>query len=246
MSVQSRLITHDPQRRTTGALSKLVALQRSGRLKWAIEGQVGNWIATVGQALGSERLMFNYFMFSGFHRGALETAPHAVEGLLKLIPTPRSAIDYGSGTGVYLHELAQRGVEVRGYEHSARARAVARKLYGIETLPFDLRDFPGDDTQYDISLCIEVAHYLPPALGERLVELCANSAPRVLFSAAHPGQHGFGHVNARPKDYWIRLFEAHGFALNAPATAGLEQFLRERLTRGMWLAQNACVLERTA
>ena len=226
------------------AFGKIAALHRSGLLRLAIEGEIGNWIATVGQSIRSERLMFNRFMFSGFHRGALETAPAAVEALLRTCPDVRSVIDYGCGTGVYLHELAKRGIRVKGYEYSARARAVARDRYGIHVAPFDLNDFAGDPGQYDLSLCIEVAHYLPPALGDRLVERCATNVRRVMFSAAHHGQHGFGHINAQPREYWIERFKAHGFRLDAGTTEGLVAHLRKTLTRGFWLADNVFLMER--
>jgi SAM-dependent methyltransferase len=228
------------------ALGKIAALHRSGLLKLAVEGQIGNWIATVGQAVGSERLMFNHFMFSGFHRGALETAPAAVEALLRFLPETRSVIDYGCGTGVYLNELARRGLSVKGYEYSARARAVARDRYGLELAPFDLSNFAGDSGHYDLSLCIEVAHYLPPALGDRLVELCSTNVRRALFSAAHPGQHGFGHTNPQPQVYWIERFKARGFRLDAGATEGLRSHLRQTLKRGFWLADNVFLVERAS
>jgi len=230
----------------SGALAKIAALHRSGLLKLAVEGQIGNWIATVGQAVGSERLMFNHFMFSGFHRGALETAPAAVEALLRICPQVRSVVDYGCGTGVYLHELARRGIAARGYEYSARARAVARARYGIDVEPFDLNRFEADARAYDLSLCIEVAHYLPAALGDRLVELCTTHVPRALFSAAHPGQHGFGHVNAQPREYWIERFKARGFRLDPGATEGLRTHLKQTLTRGFWLADNVFLMERSS
>lgn len=226
------------------ALGKIAALHRSGHLRLAVEGQVGNWIATFGQAIGSERLMFNYFMFSGFHRGALETAPAAVDALLRACPDLRSVVDYGCGTGVYLHELAKRGISVQGYEYSARARAVAKQLYRIDVAPFDLNHFPCDAASYDLSLCIEVAHYLPPALGDRLVDLCAANVRRALFSAAHPGQHGFGHVNAQPREYWIERFQKRGFRLDAAATENVRAYLRQTLKRGFWLADNLFLMER--
>jgi len=141
-------------------------------------------------------------------------------------------------------EFAKRGVKVKGYEYSARARAVAHNVYGIDVLSFDLNNFIGDSSGYDLSLCIEVAHYLPPTLGDRLVELCATNVSHALFSAAHPGQHGFGHVNAQPRDYWIDRFRSHGFRLNERATDALGQHLHQRLKRGFWLAENVFLLER--
>jgi len=223
---------------------KLRDLYRSGRLRMAVEGQVGNWIAAVGERLGSEKLMFNSFMFSGFHRGALETAPAATASLLSMYPELRTAVDLGCGTGVYMHELASRGVDVIGFEYSARARQVAAQLYGVKVLPFDLHDFAGPGRISDLCVCIEIAHYLPPALGDALVGHCARGAPLVMFSAAHPGQHGYGHINAQPRSYWIERFKRQGLRFNQAATQRLERELRSRLQRGFWLADNVCLFDR--
>ena len=84
------------------------------------------------------------------------------------------------------------------------------------------------------------------ALGERLVELCTTHVPRALFSAAHPGQHGFGHVNAQPRGYWIERFKARGFRLDPGATEGLRTHLKQTLTRGFWLADNVFLMERSS
>lgn len=234
------------QRRPGGLVPRLVRLLREGRLGLAVKGEIGSWISALGEQVGSDRLIFNRLIYSSFHRGALETAPAAVEGLLALYPTLRSAVDLGCGTGVYLNELRRRGLDTVGYEYSAHARNAARRLYAVEARPFDLRDFAGVDRGYDICLCIEVAHYLPPAMGDLLVEHCARAAPRVMFSSAHPGQGGYGHVNAQWRDCWVARFEAQGCRLNEPATARLEAHLRGCLARGLWLADNICLLERNA
>ncbi|MCC6682539.1 MAG: class I SAM-dependent methyltransferase [Phycisphaeraceae bacterium] len=223
---------------------KFARLRREGRLGLAVRGQIGNLVSAVGERVGSQPLIFNRLTFSMFHRGALETAPAAVEGLLALYPQLRTAVDLGCGTGVYLHQLQNRSLEVFGYEHSAHARAAARRLYGLPVQPFDLNDFPGVERACDLCLCIEVAHYLPPALGDRLVQHCARCAPLVMFSSAQPGQHGYGHINAQPPQYWINRFHQLGFCLHESRTDQLRQFIRQNIRRGFWLANNLCLLER--
>lgn len=62
----------------------------------------------------------------------------------------------------------------------------------------------------DLALCLEVAEHLWPADGVNLVaKLC--TAPVVVWSAAIPGQGGFGHVNEKWPSYWARLFEERGY-----------------------------------
>ena len=65
-----------------------------------------------------------------------------------------------------------------------------------------------------------------------------------MFSSAHPGQHGFGHINAQPRQYWIDRFQAHGMRFNRAATEHMADALRQRLERGFWLADNVCLFDR--
>ncbi len=44
-----------------------------------------------------------------------------------------------------------------------------------------------------------------------LVDWLVSCSRKVVFSAAIPGQVGKGHVNTRLPDYWIKLFNKHGF-----------------------------------
>ncbi len=223
---------------------KLIRLRREGRLRLALEGEVGNWLSALGERLGWQNLVFNRFTFSMYHRGALDTAPSAVTCLLSLYPALRIVVDLGCGTGVYLHEFEVRGVETIGYEHSARARRQAERLYGLKVRPFDVQEFKGVGRLADACLCIEVAHYLPPSLANLLVQHCARSAPLVIFSAAQPGQGGYGHVNAQPREYWIERFAALGYRLNVSTSSRLQDHLRTHLKRGFWLAANVCLFER--
>lgn len=222
-------------------IEKIRRLQRAGTLGLAVKGEIGGWVSTLGERLGSDRLVYNAWTYAGFHRAALEAAPTMVAGILELCPDVRSAVDLGCGTGVYVREFLARGIDAKGYEYDARARRRAREELGIDIAPFDLRDFAGTGRRADLAMSLEVAEHLPPELGDRLVATCCSSAPRIVFSAAHPGQPGQGHINMQPKEYWIERFQGHGFGFDAPKTAALQTYLRTRLVRGFWLAENVGV-----
>ena len=223
---------------TIAVIEKVRRLQRAGTLGLAVKGEIGDWISTLGERLGSDRLVYNAWTYAGFHRAALEAAPTMVAGILELWPEIRSAVDLGCGTGVYVRELRARGVDVRGYEYDAKARRIAREKLDIEIAPFDLRAFVGTGRRTDLAMSLEVAEHLPPELGDRLVAACCSSAPRVVFSAAHPGQRGQGHINLQPREYWIERFRRHDFVFDTRKTEALQAYLRARLVRGFWLAEN--------
>jgi SAM-dependent methyltransferase len=219
-------------------IQKIRRLYASGTLGLAIKGEVGSWISTLGSRLGSERIIYNSWTFAGFHRTALEASPAMVRGILEQFPTVRSAADFGCGTGAYVAEFRRHGVAAVGFEYSPRARRMAREAFGLEIEPFDLTAFtPGSQT-FDLAVSFEVAEHMAPELGDRLVSVCCAHAPLVVFTAAHPGQPGQGHINLQPKTYWIEQFSRHGFRFDEAATKRLESYLRSNLIRGFWLADN--------
>ena len=213
-------------------------------LGMAIRGQFGSYISRLGDGLQSPGLIYNSWTLDSFHRLALEAAPTVVDGVMKMYPNIRSAVDWGCGTGPYVAEFIQRGVACEGYEYLQKVRDVGKKRLGLDCHSFDLASpEPWDGSQYDLAISIEVAEHLPPELGERLVDVCTKSAQLVVFSAAVPGQGGQGHVNEQPPEYWRDRFERRGFIHREDRTAALAEHLRENLIRAFYLARNMMVFE---
>jgi SAM-dependent methyltransferase len=225
-------------------IQKIRRLYGSGTLGLAIKGEIGSWISTLGSRLGSERFVYNPWTFAGFHRAALEASPTMVEGILGLFPRVRTAADFGCGTGAYVAEFRKHGVTAVGFEYSPRAREMAREAFGLDIEPFDLTVFGAAKAVFDVAVSFEVAEHMRPELGDRLVSVCCAHAPLVVFTAAHPGQPGQGHINLQPKSYWIDQFARHGFAFDEVATKRLEGYLRANLIRGFWLADNLGVYQK--
>lgn len=224
-------------------IRKLRRLYNSGTLRLAIEGEFGRWLSYFGEKIDTERIIYNSWNYKGFHRSALENAPALAHGILTLFPDIKSVVDLGCGTGVYVSEFRRRGVHAEGYEHSETARNIAFKLLQLELKPFDLSTFTSIDRKFDLSISIEVAEHLTEHKGKRLVDLCIGHAPLVVFSAAHPGQPGQGHINLWPKSYWIKQFGLRGFRFDESKTRDLESYLRANLIRGFYLADNVGVYE---
>jgi SAM-dependent methyltransferase len=220
--------------RESSAWTEIGRLHAEGELRFAVAGTLGNWIAAFGERIGVPALAFNRLRFADWHHRSLETAPVAVEGLLALYPTMRTAIDLGCGTGVYVNEMRQRGLRAVGYERSRHARRRAKRAFALDLRPFDISRFDAGGMTYDICLCLEVAHYLTPSMAERLVLHCAQTAARVAFSS--PRKCKAGAISNR--EHWIERFAAHRMRFCAAETAILERQLRAHLTRNLWLAEN--------
>ena len=161
-------------------------------------------------------------------RSAKAIVPHLIELL-----DPSSVIDVGCGTGSWLYEFAERGVDVRGVDnaslYNAQLQIPRDKVYGHDlTKPFKL------DRQFDLVSCLEVAEHLPHSCSEQIVENLTALGPVVLFSAAIPHQGGINHINEQWPEYWVERFAARGYRV--------VDCIRERIWKdenvAYWYAQN--------
>ena len=95
----------------------------------------------------------------------------------------------------------------------------------------------------DVAYCLEVAEHLTPELGDRLVTFLTLVASRVVFSAAHPGQGGAGHINEEPREYWTARFLRRGFGERIDLTRQLRSAVVARGVGGAWFPTNLAVYE---
>lgn len=160
--------------------------------------------------------------------GASTASARVIAGSLVREFAPRSVVDVGCGTGALLEALRAQGLPAaRGLEKSAHALARCRAA-GLEVAAFDLTA-PGAGSAgppADLAVSLEVAEHLPPSCAGSFVALLCSLAPRVVITAAPPGQPGTHHVNEQPPAYWIELFEARGMRHDPEATVRLQSAWR--------------------
>lgn len=139
-------------------------------------------------------------------RVAAESAVATLPIIFSLLPTTRTVIDIGCGTGAWIREAQRLGRAGIGVDHQIpdALRVIPLKSY----LDVDLT-YGYPCSGFDLAICLEVAEHLPPESAVPLVNGLAR-AQAVLFSAATPGQPGVGHINCQPHDYWHGLFLTHG------------------------------------
>jgi SAM-dependent methyltransferase len=220
-----------------GFASRVAQLHQEGELRFAVAGTVGNWIArAAGGASAVPVVALNPLRFIDWHHRSLDTAPAFVDTLLALYPRTKRVVDFGCGTGAYVSELRLRQVEVVGYERSRYARHVARRVFGLQLERFDIERFDGRDATYDVCLCLELAHYLPPAPATALVSHCARASRFVAFSVP-PSSHG-------GTDRWIAAFAAVGMQFRQAETKEFSARLQRHLKRNTWLADHLRLFSR--
>lgn len=137
---------------------------------------------------------------------ARRVVPHIVRWL-----GPSSVVDVGCGEGAWLAAFAAAGCSVVGVdgEHVDKERLlVPPEAFVVHDLEQPIRLAE----RFDLAVSLEVAEHLTPARAEGFVDDLVGLSSRVLFSAATPGQGGYGHVNEQPHTYWVRLFEDRGYA----------------------------------
>jgi hypothetical protein len=158
--------------------------------------------------------VYDAAFFRDVERITAESAAAAVPHILALVPTTR-VIDVGAGEGHWVEQFAARGCNILAVDGPHVDRRRLRVPPGAFVAHDLRRRLPTALSRWDadLVLCLEVAEHLPAWRGPGLIREICELAPRIVFSAASPGQGGRGHVNEQDSDYWIALFEDCGFAI---------------------------------
>jgi SAM-dependent methyltransferase len=217
---------------------------KAKNVSWALylRNGLGRRISQLGERLGIQSLIYNPMVMRQFHDGAIANAPLVISPVLEAFPSCHWILDVGSGSGAFSAELQRRGKSVIALERSDHGRRLAAQQ-GVDCRTFDLLANPpaSVDGPFDLVLCFEVAEHMPPDLGDRLVQFIAGFKAPVLFSAAHPGQGGTGHINEQPYTYWVERFEKLGFRLEPELTERLRKEFSAR-SASSWFCENPFVV----
>lgn len=152
---------------------------------------------------------------SDFYKSRQQLAQKSASIILKHLFSNikiNSVIDFGCGTGTWLHECREYDIE--------NILGIDGNWVDIKSLEINKHYFHNHDlslTQYipskkfDLALCIEVAEHLPPAMGASLIESLINSSDIILFSSAVANQRGTGHLNEQPQEFWAKIFSQYKY-----------------------------------
>jgi len=217
-----------------------VNLRTAKILYWETRKSLGFLASLYGEHLGLDFLTYNPVIMEHFAGQAAGAAPVLAKTIVELWPKMKSIVDLGCGTGHYVKAFQDLGKQAIGYEQSRYGRVYGAKHLGVKIRPFDLSK-PCVIPPSDVAMSLEVIEHLPPALGERLIDLITQS-PHVVFSAAQPGQIGHGHINEQPPDYWRERFAMRGFT-ESVWSAAVRDHLRAATT-APWLARNVMAFQK--
>ena len=153
---------------------------------------------------------------------------------------PKTVADYGCATGLYLEPFAEAGIKVIGYDNAEPALALTKLPDQIQltdlTQNLELKET-------DLSISLEVLEHIEAKDAVKVAGTIAKHSNILVFSAAHPGQGGDGHINCRPKEYWEGVFNVHGLFLDQADTDHIVKSMSSGYHMG-WLPMNVMVLKK--
>ena len=155
--------------------------------------------------------MYDRDFYSQIHDGAINSARVIVPFVIEEFH-PDSVIDFGCGTGAWLHEFYMRGVTtVLGLDGSEEGHALipnnSFKVVDL-SMPYEL------EHKYDLAISLEVAEHLPESVADIFVQNITSASDNILWSAAVPGQRGLNHINEQWPSYWVAKFSRAGYYCN--------------------------------
>lgn len=114
----------------------------------------------------------------------------------------KDAYDFGCGTGLYVQELIDRGIDALGFDGNLGVKnelKTDRKNIVFTNLEYPL---PMVYETRDLILSIEFAEHLSEAGGELLYNAMTNLSRKWIVITASPEKGEF-HLNPQPREYWI-------------------------------------------
>lgn len=176
-----------------------------------------------------------------------EEAPQAerLADILVWYYRPKSVIDIGCATGLYLKPFYQRKIDIYGVDYAESAFDTA--LLQVPRTKIHRQDITTTAAKHlaDLALCIEVLEHIPADGAATAVRFICHSADAVVFSAAQPGQGGVGHINCQPKAYWEALFATNGFRRNHLDEEHLLTLMAAGYHLG-WLLNNLMIFQKNS
>ena len=138
-------------------------------------------------------------------------APREIVPFIYEIFKPNSVVDVGCGLGTFLKVFSECGVnEITGFE----GIWINEKKLHVPMKKVEIVDLETDNWAkgtFDIAISLEVAEHLKPSIERQFVKNLTSLSEVIIFSAALEGQGGQNHINEKPLESWIGIFNDFGY-----------------------------------
>jgi glycosyltransferase involved in cell wall biosynthesis len=148
---------------------------------------------------------------------------------------PNNILDIGCGPGHFVESMRQIGLNAIGIDTDER---VVGKDYLIQKSLFD------NTNKADVVICLEVAEHIEESKSDDIVKVVADATNKCLiWTAAHPGQGGVGHINCQTKEYWLEKFAKTDLKHDTVLEEQLKTYIKSDRHMG-WFPLNVLVFKR--
>ncbi len=174
-----------------------------------------------------------------YHQIECEEGPFAkrLADWISCFLEPSTVLDVGCGPGTYVRALREMGVDAMGIDTDKR---VVGQEHLLQQSLFDTK------LQAELVLCLEVAEHIDKDRADDVVNSIVDTVEpggMLIWSAAHPGQGGTGHINCQPKAYWDFRFKEAGLERDENMEAKLLDYIKSGYHMG-WFLQNAMLYKK--
>jgi hypothetical protein len=98
------------------------------------------------------------------------------------------------------------------------------------------------DEKFDLCLCMNVLEHMHPPTTDKAISNLCHISDRIVFVGAPPHQSGQGHINCRPREAWVALFQDRDYGLDQEATDTITGRLAAH--RNAWFPDEIQVFEK--
>jgi len=155
-----------------------------------------------------------------------------------------SVIDYGCGAGWFLYYFKKAGInDLIGIESNREIISVLDTSIKDNIKFLNLTKNINLSRQFDLAMNIEVAEHIDEKHANLIIDNITRHANLLIFSAATPGQGGYGHVNEQPFEYWEKKLNFVGFFCNKNQTKKFRNYLNGEKVNS-WYRKNISIFER--
>lgn len=148
---------------------------------------------------------------------------------------PNSVLDVGCGPGHFVESMRKIELNATGIDTDER---VIGKDYLTQKSLFD------NTEKADVVICLEVAEHIEESKADDIVKVVADATNKYLiWTAAHPGQGGVGHINCQPKQYWLDKFAKIGLKHDTVLEDQLRNYIKSSRHMG-WFPINLLFFKR--
>jgi len=155
--------------------------------------------------------------------------------------SPKTFLDIGCGPGSYVAAYSNKNLNV-----FATGIDIDKRVFSQTNCFLDnLLELNGKRTA-EVVMCLEVAEHIDPRHADTVVSNVFQSilpGGYLIWSAAKPGQSGIGHINCRPKKYWVDKFVKLGLIVDDELKESLFESVKKESYLG-WFIDNVVIMKK--